>query len=176
MKKTTNSCLLAVVIAGVAFTGAFAQGPVKSPGRPGVRVEETVTAPGGPGGPRDIARDQAARKERDKAVREFQNAVRAAERKFNADQKAAYGLQGEERSAAMQKGAEEMKASIKNAEDTKDATLEKLGQGRKKPSRHKERVKKDIDAGRISVEQKPAGQAEEQLKDNTKSPQAQQKN
>ena len=180
MKRLTDAFLMAVLIVCVTFTGAFAQGTGDGPDKPGMRGKKTVQGPKipeqGPGMPPDFARDQAARREKEKAIREFQNSIRGAERKFNADQKAAAKLKGEERKAAMEKAVEEMKATIKTAEKKKDASLEKFGgHRRKKPPQHKESARKNLDAGQMGIEQKNAEQAEGQGKDDTASPPDRQK-
>ncbi len=174
MMKPGNIFLLSLVITGLALTGAFAQGTGEGPGKPGMSVKETIGAPGGPGqgpgAPGNAARDQDSRRERDKAVRDFQKAVRDAERKFSADQKAASKLQGDKRGAAMQKAAEEMKASIKKAEKDKDAVMGERGPGKRKPGRRMGHPPKDTGENPAGVQQDSAGPAVGQLKDDTKSP------
>jgi len=177
MKKMLQACATAVIMGGIAFTGSFAQGHGDGPGKPAAGVEESVKAPAGPEQrPGMPARDQASRRERDSAIRDFQKALRNAEKKFNADQKAASKLQGEERRAAMQKAADEMKATIKKAEQEKDAVIGVRGPGTRKPKGKMDHPLKDTGEGPVSVDQESAGQADGQLKDGTKSLPDQQKN
>jgi len=165
MKKLLQACATAVIMVSIAFTGSFAQDHGDSPGKPAAGVEEAVKAPAGPEQrPGMPARDQASRRERDSAIRDFQKALRNAEKKFNADQKAASKLQGEERRAAMQKAADEMKATIKKAEQEKDAVIGVRGPGKRKPRGRMDHPLKDTGEDHVSVDQQSAGQAGAQLK------------
>jgi len=178
MTKLKDVFLIAALMVSVMLTGAFAAEPGDGPSKSEKDLEVTGEAPGSPE-QRPMMSQGASRartrRAQEEVIREFQQAVRDAQQKFRKAEKAASGLKGEERSAAMRKAAEKMKASIKKAEDEKDAALEKAGRGRKKPSRRRERIRQNIDTGQSSTEQENDEQGVGQMKDATKSPADQEK-
>lgn len=139
MARLTQAIMTALLIVTVAGTGAFAAGQQEGTDKTAVKAQDTRKAP--PPRPDRQAREDT-RRERDRIIREFQQSLRAAEQKFKKDQKAASGLRGAERKAAMQKASTEMKTTINAAKKKRDADMEQFVGHKKRPPKKKHRPEK----------------------------------
>jgi len=157
----------AVVMMSFAFTGASAAGPQEDGGKRTIRPEYSEKAADRteqrPVRQRDDARDQA-RMMKQEAAKDFQHAVRKAERTFREDEKAASGLQGDERRAAMQRASDKMKASIKEAEEKRDAVLKDIEPRRGRTEKPEILPQEEIKRGKSRGDEKRSERAKEQQK------------
>jgi hypothetical protein len=147
MKKITHAIVLAMVMALITFNGAFSSGHQKQTDRPDKQIQAADNKPAvKPERPTKMspASREKIKKEKSAVIKDFQNKIRTAERKFKDAEKSAAGLQGQERKTAVRNAAAEMKATIKAAEEKKNAALKEIETRAHAPAREVAEPGKEI--------------------------------